>query len=154
MKVGDIIKVIGNQSGNYKTNKAKVVEICSDGDVEYKDLTGEREYTKYVYKQYIKEDIELLNKELKDVEFGDMITDGEEFVYIFGRVDDIIFTGYMQESEKEASETDPLTYSLPEFLRKFSNFEFVGGESDYVDITVDGKTTTISRKSAEALNLI
>ena len=142
MKVGDKVII------TYEGLEGVIKEIQTGEEEPYvvKDINGS-------YESYTEENLELIGlKELKDVEFGDMITDGTDFRYIFGRVNDVIFTG-LGDTGEEAKNAKAYTWSLQEFLKEFGNCKFVG-ESDDVDVTVDGKTTTISRKSAEALNLI
>lgn len=147
MKVGD--KVLIKNSG-MKGIIAKDKDSEGDYRVHYDDYLDNPIDNWRFSKE---EDLKLLKKELKDVEFGDMITNERNYVYIFGRIDDAIMAGVPENNEERAKDTITGIYSLPEYLRKFDNWKFVG-ESDDVNVTVNGKTTTISRKSAEALNLI
>ena len=141
-KEGNYVKIKKDCSG---TKAGEIYRLVEDDGLWTKNKDGR----KLCDCQY---NWELYKKELKDVEFGDMITDGTEFRYILGRVNDVIFTGLGNRKEK-AKNDEAYTWSLPEFLRIFVEYKIVE-ESDDVDVTVDGKTTTISRKSAEALNLI
>ena len=147
MKVGDKVKT--KEGG-----KIGIIVKVDDNNcyrVNYKDFDFGDNFDNWGY--HYESNLELLKKELKDVEFGDMITDGTKFRYIFGRINDAVFASGWCRTEEEAKFSVSGGFSLPEFLRNVGDSKFVE-ESDDVDVTVDGKTTTISRKSAEALNLI
>ena len=146
MKIGDKVLI--------KSSKIKGVIVQIDDNNIFRinwntfDYNGDWSYEREDF-------LELLKRELKDVEFGDMITDGEDFRYIFGRAGDAIFLSTSGRTEEKAKKADAMdsAYSLTEFLRDYEDWKFVE-ESDDVEVTANGKTTTISKKSAKALNLI
>ena len=132
-------------NGMKKYKELTIVKCVCDGNYNMKEDSGRWNWTN--------EMLEPLHRELKDIQYGDVITDGEIFIYILGRVDEAIFVSeeaYTEEDVKEAIFF--ATYSLTEFIEDFRNYKIVGQEEDTTEeLTMEevckqlGKTVKIKK---------
>lgn len=156
-KVGQKVRVkkdlvVGKKYGPYFFNKEKakyseltIVYINGNDNYEMKEDGGSYSWTD--------EMLEPLNRTLKDIQYGDVITDGDEFIYILGRVDEAIFVSAEAYTEEDVKEADyDIVYSLTEFINDFEDYKIVGQEEDTTEeLTIEevckqlGKTVKIKK---------
>ena len=104
---------------NYKTVTIKKIEESGSYCVEENDFW----YSDEMFKP--------LHRELKDVRYGDVITNGEYYSYIFGRCDEAIFISCEEKTIEKAKKAASLRYySLLEFLRGYEGWKIVQDEPD------------------------
>ena len=145
-KVGDRVKVLKSDTG-IKTPYLGIVDnVTSLGDPEIKGLKASGFDKDYAYFHDLDVcDIELAPKTLDNLEVGDVVVDEDgDKLTVLGETNSYKMT-LANSKEGGADWTQ-------EELKLCGYKPFT--ETDEVEVTVEGKTTKISRKSAIALGLL
>lgn len=78
------------------------------------------------------------HRTIKDIQYGDVLTDGNEFVYILSIVDEVVLLGLVTDTIKYAKEADYSdTYSIKAFVKAFKDWKIVGQEEEVVEMTLE-----------------